>query len=55
MLSFFFKSPVRGICRNGIFLFGGRGGGGGLEAAVAIKVNTRDRIYNVMHERGVKT
>ena len=31
------------------------GGAGGLEAAIAVKVNTRDRIYNVMHERSVKT
>ena len=31
------------------------GGGGGLEATIVVKVNTRDRIYNVMHERSVKT
>ena len=29
------------------------GGGGGLLAAIAVKVNTRDRIYSVMHERSV--
>ena len=28
---------------------------GGLLAAIAVKVNTRDRIYNVMYERSVKT
>lgn len=28
--------------------------GGGLEAAIVVKVNTRGRIYNVMHERSVK-
>ena len=33
----------------------GRRVGGGLLAAVAVKVNTRDRIYNVMHERSLKT
>lgn len=27
---------------------------GGLEAAIVVKVNTRGRIYNVMHERSVK-
>ena len=38
------------------FLWGRRvGGGGGRFAAIAVKVNTRDRIYNVMHERSVKT
>ena len=33
----------------------GGGGGGGLEATIVVKVNTRGRIYNVMHERSVKT